>query len=519
MGPASPTGTIVIANNTFQNTGITGNADTRTTSGSTGYTGASGGRNVFFANSLVDGDRHILFTGINTQNFSNINLSFGTWSATADTRLTLEYSTNGVDYTDITFTAPTTASTWTLITLTDVTNLSGVENLRLRFKKTDATNYRIDDLVLTGTPTFPALTANPVALTNFKYVFGNGASTAQSFSVSGVNLNGGDVTVSVPGSSNFEISETENGTYGTSITLTAYNGAATAIFVRLKAGLAVNTYTDDITISGGGADPKTVALSGLVKEVIFLIYEFEGEVFTPTQAPSNAVTSPFQVSADELGFWNGASTWNTLNGSNIPTATSNTWNADNKADAKYFFYTINADSGYKIDLTNISFEFRSTGAGPSAVTVEINGVEITTVDTVADTNTVVTLPITIENQNSIEVRIKGWLNGSRTSAGSGNLRIDDVRLDGAVTTAPLSTDDFALSQISLYPNPVNNGVLNIISPTKERKEISLFDIRGRMVLKTITEENSINVSQLKTGLYLLNIDINGNRKTSKIIIN
>ena len=83
----------------------------------------------------------------------------------------------------------------------------------------------------------------------------------------------------------------------------------------------------------------------------------------------------------------------------------------------------------------------------------------------------------------------------------------------------LSTDNFALSQVSVFPNPVNNGVLNIISPTKERKEISLFDIRGRRVLKTTTEENSINVSQLKTGLYLLNIDINGNRKTSKIIIN
>jgi len=83
----------------------------------------------------------------------------------------------------------------------------------------------------------------------------------------------------------------------------------------------------------------------------------------------------------------------------------------------------------------------------------------------------------------------------------------------------LSTDNFALSQVSVFPNPVNNGVLNIISPTKERKEISLFNIRGRRVLKTITEENSINVSQLKTGLYLLNIDINGNRKTSKIIIN
>ncbi len=83
----------------------------------------------------------------------------------------------------------------------------------------------------------------------------------------------------------------------------------------------------------------------------------------------------------------------------------------------------------------------------------------------------------------------------------------------------LSTDDFALSQISLYPNPVNNGTLNIVTPTNELKEISVFDVSGRMVLKTKTENNSIDVSQLKTGLYLLNISINGSKKTSKIIIN
>lgn len=83
----------------------------------------------------------------------------------------------------------------------------------------------------------------------------------------------------------------------------------------------------------------------------------------------------------------------------------------------------------------------------------------------------------------------------------------------------LSTSDFGLSQISLYPNPVNNGTLNIVSPTNELKEISVFDVSGRMVLKTKTENNSIDVSQLKSGIYLLNININGSKKTSKIIIN
>lgn len=102
-----------------------------------------------------------------------------------------------------------------------------------------------------------------------------------------------------------------------------------------------------------------------------------------------------------------------------------------------------------------------------------------------------------------------------TTANANLLFSPGVKVSGAV----LSTENNSILQTSIYPNPVTNGILNIISPTNDLKEISIFDVRGRMVFKTKTETNTINVSQLKTGLYLLNIYINGSRKTSKIIIN
>ena len=104
-----------------------------------------------------------------------------------------------------------------------------------------------------------------------------------------------------------------------------------------------------------------------------------------------------------------------------------------------------------------------------------------------------------------------------------NITVDGiyVRTEWNLTDAgiPLSTDDFAVSQTKIYPNPVNNGTLHIITPSKELKKISIFDISGRSVFKQTTENNTINVSHIKTGLYLLNITINGSKKTSKIIIN
>lgn len=120
------------------------------------------------------------------------------------------------------------------------------------------------DVTYTLPSSGPTLTATPTTLSNLDYNVGEGPSTAQSFEVSGADLDETDVTVSVPGASDFEISETEGSGYTDSITLTDYDGTATDIYVRLKSGLVVDDYTDDVTISGGGGADVTVALSGTV---------------------------------------------------------------------------------------------------------------------------------------------------------------------------------------------------------------------------------------------------------------
>lgn len=85
----------------------------------------------------------------------------------------------------------------------------------------------------------PALASTESSIQDLDYEIGNGPSTEQSISVSGTNLDGSDVTVSVPVSSDFELAETAAGTYSNSITLASFDGTATDVFVRLKSGLAV----------------------------------------------------------------------------------------------------------------------------------------------------------------------------------------------------------------------------------------------------------------------------------------
>jgi|GEM_PF-1201543 len=115
----------------------------------------------------------------------------------------------------------------------------------------------------------PTITLNPVtpALTGFTYVLGSGPSTEQSFTVSGTNLVS---AITVAPSASYEISTTPGSGFGSSITLapTSETVTATTIYVRLKAGLAVNSYNaETITSSATGATSKSATCSGTVTPV------------------------------------------------------------------------------------------------------------------------------------------------------------------------------------------------------------------------------------------------------------
>ncbi len=117
----------------------------------------------------------------------------------------------------------------------------------------------------------PLLSATPTSLSGFEYAVDAGPSSAQSFEITGFNLDGSNVTVTAP--SNFEVASTEEGTFGGTVTLTAYDGTETTVWARLAAGLAGGDYSGNVTISGGSADQIEVAVSGKVAVPLSIPYE------------------------------------------------------------------------------------------------------------------------------------------------------------------------------------------------------------------------------------------------------
>ena len=123
--------------------------------------------------------------------------------------------------------------------------------------------YKAGDIP--SAPTNPTLATSVTALSDFNYTEGNGPSATQNFTLSGSDLTE-DVVVTAP--ANFELCLTANGTFGSTVSIVPTSGAidATSVYVRMAAGLSVNSYSGNLTAVSGSAT-ATVALGGSVTDM------------------------------------------------------------------------------------------------------------------------------------------------------------------------------------------------------------------------------------------------------------
>ena len=115
-------------------------------------------------------------------------------------------------------------------------------------------------------------------------------------------------------------------------------------------------------------------------------------------------------------------------------------------------------------------------------------------------------------------KVMGVWTAGGTDCSDGSTTTFDSSCPYPFADPALSTKDFLKSELSIYPNPVNSGLLNIKSQLSGVKDIQVYDIMGRSVLNTKLESDVLDVSTLKSGLYLLNVAIDDRSSTSKIII-
>ena len=84
--------------------------------------------------------------------------------------------------------------------------------------------------------------------------------------------------------------------------------------------------------------------------------------------------------------------------------------------------------------------------------------------------------------------------------------------------ATANLNENVLNSIKMYPNPVND-YLNFDTNSNEHIDVQIFDILGKSVLQLENVRNLVNVSELKSGVYFVQITLGTKKGTKKLIIN
>jgi hypothetical protein len=550
--PAYATGT---APATFQNSApivYTGTADVRTSTASSGYSGASGGGNVFI-NAI---DEYFQIDGINTSAFAatGLQLSFGINTPTAVTNVLLvDVSTDATNWTPLTYTP--TGTGWTLATITS--GIPSSTTVSIRFKSTSTLQYRLDDLrvfnlnascpLVLGTPT-AACDAVTLAIDTYtaSIPFTGGGSGSYTITPSSGTVGGDNPATVAAGTI------TINGiTEGTNLTVQItsgvcsypaivnapeckpintlpyaepFNYAEASNLSQSQRWSNITTSGDEVIVAGG----TMAAYPGLTSTNGFVIFGGAGNDISTSFTPQTTGTVYYSfilnvgsmalvtdvnggyfatLASNSTTF--GATLWTkkvddgTYNlGIEVRTANaaSTTWTAASYATGQTYFVVV----GYTF--------------GPDASDDTVN----LWVNPALNTNTPPAATITDTHTGTDLAAVSNFVLRQDSTTETPDVQVDELRIAtewAYVTTGVLGIAQNDIAGLKVYPNPVSNGTLFIETAVNGEKAITVFDILGKQVLNTTTSNNTINVSSLRGGVYVVKVTEEGKTATRKLVIN
>ena len=87
---------------------------------------------------------------------------------------------------------------------------------------------------------------------------------------------------------------------------------------------------------------------------------------------------------------------------------------------------------------------------------------------------------------------------------------------------PLSIDEFTINDITLYPNPATNTIHFTYPENQQEIAISIIDIQGKVVkeqhFNNTIQEQTINISDMASGVYFVSIDDTQRTVVKKIVV-
>ena len=276
-----------------------------------------------------------------------------------------------------------------------------------------------------------------------------------------------------------------------------------------------------VTTTSGATDPSPVPT------VAGLTFGSFTAVNTTTPPTNSSATTRFSFVNQPLGATNADNVYANLTGS---------------LDANvYFQVTITPLAGTTYNLTGITFRQQRSGTGVRtyAVRSSADGFAANLPASINPANTELSvesgnvffrvLDATTTGQNGSTITLSGpsftglttpvtfRFYGWNAEAAGGTFSIDDVAISGEVTT--LSSSSFnAIDGLTMYPNPLKGNTLYLTSTANAEMSVQIFDIVGKEVVKSNVMNNTVNVSGLNAGVYIVKITEEGKTATRKLVI-
>lgn len=206
----------------------------------------------------------------------------------------------------------------------------------------------------------------------------------------------------------------------------------------------------------------------------------------------------------------------------------------------YFEFTVTPNAGTTYDLTSVTFRHQRSGTGPrtyavrssrdsyaSNLAASINPANaelsvqagnvffrVNDANTAGQNGSTITLDATNFSglTGPVTFRFYSW----NAEASTGTTSIDDVAVIGNISA--LSSASFSqIDGLKMYPNPAKNNLF-IETALNSDINVSVVDMLGKEVLNTKVVNNTVNVSNLTSGIYIVKITEEGKTSTKKLII-
>lgn len=534
---------------TFQNgspivyTGTTGANMMRTSTASTGYTGASGSGNVFFA---AAGSQFFQIAGLNTSTYtsSNLQLSFGYLTTTATAQMVVEVSTDGSTWTPLTFTNNSNTS-WNLVTISGG-QIPASATLQLRFTApVTSGGMRVDDVKIAnvdssctlslGTPVVACVTSTS-AIDNFTVTVPFTGAGNATYTINTIGTVSGDnPTTTAAGNIIITVSESTLGTNTVTVsssptcsfsfTFSSPDSCIEALTLPVTepfnytAGTALNTSqmwkntsvgSDEILAVAGNLNYTGITSTG---NSIAFVGTGSDTLLPFTNTTADNLFTSFLISVTDLTgvSTTGSTYFAVLSNSTNAFSTARVWFKTNGTQFQYGISptTVTADIVWSSNLYNVG----TTQYLVLAYDFTNNILALYENPTIGGSAS----PSVAVTPTTALTSLANFILRQDSATATPAMTIDELR----ITTTPnftLANQSFSIAGLTITPNPVNNGVFYVNTDANAERTVTVFDVLGKQVLKTTTSNSAINVSNLTAGVYLVQVVEEGKTATKKLVI-